>query len=220
MRAAHKRRDRVDAHVDRERAQADRDELLRPALGRLRAGPAAGVEPQDRAGGGQLDQRVKPEGEQCDRAGDQGRDDGDTGLHRHPPNAQQRERPRTPAQPLAILARRRRDEQTKRSERSHLHDRSLTRFERPSVTPPRGRSDATVAFAPSIHQPPGTPGQSHMNETQLSHMNGIRLSQIDGTPHQGLPTRTRLAAGVWHNWQLWETDNIDVPGRHFTTYDH
>lgn len=59
-----------------------------------------------------------------------------------------------------------------------------------------------------------------MNETQLSHMNGIRLSQIDGTPHQGLPTRTRLAAGVWHNWQLWETDNIDVPGRHFTTYDH
>lgn len=29
-----------------------------------------------------------------------------------------------------------------------------------------------------------------------------------------------LAAGVWHNWQLWEIDNIDVPGRHFTTYDH
>lgn len=24
-----------------------------------------------------------------------------------------------------------------------------------------------------------------------------------------------LAAGIWHSWQLWETGNIDVPGRHF-----
>jgi hypothetical protein len=29
-----------------------------------------------------------------------------------------------------------------------------------------------------------------------------------------------LAAGVWHNWLLWETGQIDNPGRHFTTYDH
>lgn len=29
-----------------------------------------------------------------------------------------------------------------------------------------------------------------------------------------------LAAGVWHNWLLWETGQIDAPGRHFTTYDH
>jgi Transposase DDE domain len=29
-----------------------------------------------------------------------------------------------------------------------------------------------------------------------------------------------LAAGVWHNWLLWETGQIDTPGRHFTTYDH
>lgn len=29
-----------------------------------------------------------------------------------------------------------------------------------------------------------------------------------------------LAAGVWHNWLLWETGNIDAPGRHFTAYDH
>jgi hypothetical protein len=29
-----------------------------------------------------------------------------------------------------------------------------------------------------------------------------------------------LAASVWHNWQLWETGNIDAPGRHFATYDH
>jgi hypothetical protein len=29
-----------------------------------------------------------------------------------------------------------------------------------------------------------------------------------------------LAAGVWHNWLLWETSQIDTPGRHFTHYDH
>ena len=29
-----------------------------------------------------------------------------------------------------------------------------------------------------------------------------------------------LAAGVWHNWLLWEASQIDKPGRHFTTYDH
>ena len=29
-----------------------------------------------------------------------------------------------------------------------------------------------------------------------------------------------LAAGVWHNWLLWETGQINNPGRHFTTYDH
>jgi Transposase DDE domain len=29
-----------------------------------------------------------------------------------------------------------------------------------------------------------------------------------------------LAAGVWHNWQLWEAGELDTPGRHFTAYDH
>jgi len=29
-----------------------------------------------------------------------------------------------------------------------------------------------------------------------------------------------LAAGVWHNWLLYETGQIDTPGRHFTIYDH
>ena len=29
-----------------------------------------------------------------------------------------------------------------------------------------------------------------------------------------------LAAGVWHNWLLWEAGQIDAPGRHFTAYDH
>ncbi len=29
-----------------------------------------------------------------------------------------------------------------------------------------------------------------------------------------------LAAGVWHNWLLWEAGEIERPGRHFTAYDH
>jgi hypothetical protein len=29
-----------------------------------------------------------------------------------------------------------------------------------------------------------------------------------------------LAAGVWHNWLLWEAGEIDEPGRHFIAYDH
>ena len=29
-----------------------------------------------------------------------------------------------------------------------------------------------------------------------------------------------LAAGCWHNWQLWEAGALAAPGRHFTHYDH
>jgi hypothetical protein len=29
-----------------------------------------------------------------------------------------------------------------------------------------------------------------------------------------------LAVGVWHNWQLWETGQLDTPGRQLTAYDH
>jgi hypothetical protein len=29
-----------------------------------------------------------------------------------------------------------------------------------------------------------------------------------------------LAAGIWHNWLLWDTGQIDTPGRHLTPYDH
>ncbi len=29
-----------------------------------------------------------------------------------------------------------------------------------------------------------------------------------------------LAAGVWHNWLLWEAGQIDTPSRHLTHYDH
>ena len=29
-----------------------------------------------------------------------------------------------------------------------------------------------------------------------------------------------LAAGIWHNWLLWDAHQIDTPGRHLTHYDH
>ncbi len=29
-----------------------------------------------------------------------------------------------------------------------------------------------------------------------------------------------LAAGIWHNWLLWDDHQIDAPGRHLTHYDH
>jgi Transposase DDE domain len=29
-----------------------------------------------------------------------------------------------------------------------------------------------------------------------------------------------LAAGVWHNWLLWEAGELEAPGRHFIAYDH
>jgi hypothetical protein len=29
-----------------------------------------------------------------------------------------------------------------------------------------------------------------------------------------------LAAGIWHNWLLWDTHQINTPGRHLTHYDH
>ena len=41
----------------------------------------------------------------------------------------------------------------------------------------------------------------------------------------GLMTRVAqrllaLAAGIWHNWKLWETGHIDTPGRTLIAYDH
>jgi hypothetical protein len=29
-----------------------------------------------------------------------------------------------------------------------------------------------------------------------------------------------LAAGIWHNWKLCETGQIDMPGRSLIAYDH
>lgn len=53
----------------------------------------------------------------------------------------------------------------------------------------------------------------------------LSLENHDGHIPDGVWARVcqrvlALAAGVWHNWLLWETRQIDTPGRHFTAYDH
>jgi len=51
------------------------------------------------------------------------------------------------------------------------------------------------------------------------------LERHGGRTVLGVATRVALrllalAAGIWHNWQLWEQHIIDQPGRHFTAYTH
>jgi hypothetical protein len=53
----------------------------------------------------------------------------------------------------------------------------------------------------------------------------LSLEDHGGHTPEGVWTRIcqrvlALAAGVWHNWLLWETRQLDTPGRHLTTYDH
>lgn len=53
----------------------------------------------------------------------------------------------------------------------------------------------------------------------------LSLEQHGGHIPEGVWVRVcqrvlALAAGVWHNWLLYETGQIDTPGRHFTHYDH
>jgi len=53
----------------------------------------------------------------------------------------------------------------------------------------------------------------------------LSLEDHGGHIPEGVWTRVcqrvlALAAGVWHNWLLWETGQIDTPGRHLTIYDH
>jgi hypothetical protein len=53
----------------------------------------------------------------------------------------------------------------------------------------------------------------------------LSLEEHGGHIPEGVWTRVcqrvlALAAGVWHNWLLWEAGQIDTPGRHFTAYDH
>lgn len=53
----------------------------------------------------------------------------------------------------------------------------------------------------------------------------LSLEDHGGHIPEGVWTRVcqrilALAAGVWHNWQLWEAGELDTPGRHFTAYDH
>jgi len=53
----------------------------------------------------------------------------------------------------------------------------------------------------------------------------LSLEQHGGHIPEGVWARVcqrvlALAAGVWHNWLLWEAGQIDAPGRHFIHYDH
>ena len=53
----------------------------------------------------------------------------------------------------------------------------------------------------------------------------LSLEDHGGHIPEGVWTRVcqrvlALAAGVWHNWLLWEAGQLDAPGRHLTAYDH
>lgn len=53
----------------------------------------------------------------------------------------------------------------------------------------------------------------------------LSLEQHGGHIPEGVWVRVcqrvlALAAGVWHNWLLWEAGHADAPGRHLTAYDH
>jgi hypothetical protein len=53
----------------------------------------------------------------------------------------------------------------------------------------------------------------------------LTLERHGGRTVLGVATRVALrllalAAGIWHNWLLWENGHIDHVGRHFTAYTH
>ena len=53
----------------------------------------------------------------------------------------------------------------------------------------------------------------------------LSLEQHGAHTMPGLMTRVAqrllaLAAGIWHNWKLWEAGQIDTPKRSLTAYDH
>ena len=96
--------DRSGRHVQRKDPETDGDELLSATLGCARAAVTTCIEPQNRARGDKLDQRVQAERKQRDRPRDYGGGDRDTGLHSHPPDTQQRKRPRAADQQRASLA--------------------------------------------------------------------------------------------------------------------
>ena len=89
-------------------------------------------------------------------------------------------------------------------------DAQLIRPDRKGEKPRFGKLGAMRQWIESIYQ---------TTKSQLS------LEEHGGHIPDGVWARIcqrvlALAAGVWHNWLLWETRQIDTPGRHFTTYDH
>jgi hypothetical protein len=89
-------------------------------------------------------------------------------------------------------------------------DAQLVRPDRKSEKPRFGKLGGVRQWIESVY---------NTTKSQLS------LEQHGGHIPEGVWARIcqRIltpAAGVWHNWLLWEAGEIEKPGRHFTAYDH
>ena len=84
VRAAGQRADRLHGHVGREHEELERDQLLRPLLGRMREHPRPGEAPDDDHRREALDHRVQAEADQRDRRRDDPARDRHRALDRHP----------------------------------------------------------------------------------------------------------------------------------------
>lgn len=89
-------------------------------------------------------------------------------------------------------------------------DAQLVRPDRKSEKPRFGKLGGVRQWIESVY---------NTTKSQLS------LEQHGGHIPEGVWARIcqrvlTLAAGVWHNWLLWEAGEIEKPGRHFTAYDH
>jgi len=49
---------------------------------------------------------------------------------------------------------------------------------------------------------------------------GLRCRTVLGVATRVGLRLLALAAGIWHNWLLWEQGITDEAGRHFTAYTH
>ena len=93
---------RLDADVSGEQEEADCDQLLRAPLGAAGATPLAGEEPEHHTTGERLDQAVRSEADQCDRAGSKPGSDRDRELDHVPADTAPGEQPRPPLEPCPL----------------------------------------------------------------------------------------------------------------------
>ena len=97
---------RLDAHIPGEQEEADGNQLLGTPLGTTRATPRAGEQPEHDTAGERLDQAVRPETDQRDRARSKPGADRDREFHHVPGDAAPSEQPRAPLETRALLRRR------------------------------------------------------------------------------------------------------------------
>ena len=89
-------------------------------------------------------------------------------------------------------------------------DATLIRPDRKDETPRFGKLGGIRQWIESVYQ---------TTKSQLSlELHGGHIP--DGVWARVCQRVLALAAGVWHNWILWEEHQADTPGRHFTSYDH